>query len=269
MRGQDHGARTLTTEPSILDLLALSEVGPDLFRADLVYDNGGFLYGGQVAAQALRAAAHTVPADRLPHSLHCYFVRAGDPGRATEYRVERDRDGRSFSSRRVVATQDGRLIFTLSCSFAVPLTGPEQDVDGVPDAESPELSRPAELTHLFSLEGALPTQPFPDGAWPTRVWARSTVALPDDPLVHACVLTYLSDLFTGTAGLDDVGELGTTSLDHAVWFHRAIRLDDWVLMDLVPHAGAAGRGWYTGTVHDASGQLAASLAQEILFRRSR
>lgn len=263
------GAGALTVGPSILDLLALEEHGPDLFRAGMVYDDGGFLYGGQVAAQALRAAAHTVPAERLPHSLHCYFVRAGNPGRATDYRVERDRDGRSFSSRRVVAMQDGRLIFTMSCSFAVPLTGPEQDVDGMPDAEAPEQSRPAELSHLFSLEGALPTQPFPEGAWPTRVWARSTTALPDDPLVHACVLTYLSDLFTGTAGLDDVSELGTTSLDHALWFHRTVRLEDWVLMDLVPHQSAAGRGWYTGTVHDASGHLAASLAQEILFRRQR
>jgi acyl-CoA thioesterase-2 len=269
MTDLDSGPRTRSAAPSIVDLLALSEVGPDLFRADLVYDPGGFLYGGQVAAQALRAAAQTVPEGRLPHSLHGYFVAAGDPGRATDYRVERDRDGRSFSSRRVVAVQYGRLIFTMSCSFAVPLDGLEQDVDGMPDAESPALSRPAALTHLFSLEGALPTQPFPDGAWPTRVWARSTATLPDDPLVHACVLTYLSDLFTGTAGLDGVGDLDTTSLDHALWFHRPVRLDDWVLMDLVPHQSAASRGWYTGTVHDASGHRVASLAQEILFRRPR
>jgi acyl-CoA thioesterase-2 len=269
MTGQDTEPRVPAAEPSVLDLLTLAHAGTDLYRADLVYDNGGFLYGGQVAAQALRAAAHTVPGERLPHSLHCYFVRAGDSRRPTEYRVERDRDGRSFSSRRVVATQDGRLIFTLASSFAVPLSGPEQDVDGMPDAEEPEQSRPAELDHLFSLEGALPTQPFPDGPWPTRVWARSTTTLPDDPLVHACALTYLSDLFTGTAGLDDVADLATTSLDHAVWFHRPVRLDDWVLMDLVPHAGAAGRGWYTGTVHDASGHLTASLSQEILFRRPR
>jgi acyl-CoA thioesterase-2 len=268
MRGDDADAGA-TTGPSLLDLLTLEVAGPDVFRADVVYDDGGFLYGGQVAAQALRAAAHTVPADRLPHSLHCYFVAAGNPGRPTHFRVERDRDGRSFSSRRVVATQDGRLILTMSCSFAVPLTGPEQDVDGMPDAEAPELSRPAGLTNLFSLEGALPAQPFPEGPWPTRIWARSTGPLPDDPLVHACVLAYLSDLFTGTAGLDDISELGTTSLDHALWFHRPARLDDWVLMDLVPHQSAAGRGWYTGTVHDASGQLAASLAQEILFRRQR
>jgi acyl-CoA thioesterase-2 len=269
MTEQDAEARILAAEPSLVELLTLAQLGPDSFRADLVYDTGGFLYGGQVAAQALRAAAHTVPGERLPHSLHCYFVRAGDSRKPTEYRVERDRDGRSFSSRRVVATQGGQLIFTLSCSFAVPLTGPEQDVDSMPEAEGPEQSRPAELSHLFSLEGALPAQPFPDGPWPTRVWARSTGALPDDPLVHACVLTYLSDLFTGTAGLDDVADLATTSLDHAVWFHRPVHLDDWVLMDLVPHAGAAGRGWYTGTVHDGAGRLVASLAQEILFRRPR
>ena len=269
MTGQDAGSRTLAAMPSIVDLLALAEVEPDLYRADLVHDSGGFLYGGQVAAQALRACAHTVPDGLLPHSLHCYFVRAGDPGRPTEYRVERDRDGRSFSSRRVTATQDGRLIFTMSCSFSVALSGPEQDVDGMPVAEAPELCLPAELTHLFSLEGALPTQPFPDGTWPTRVWARSAVSLPDDPLAHACVLTYLSDLFTGTAGLDDVAGLGTTSLDHALWFHGDVRLDAWVLMDLVPHQSAGSRGWYTGTVHDASGRRVASLAQEILFRRSR
>jgi acyl-CoA thioesterase-2 len=268
MTGQTAGPGT-AVGPSIVDLLSLVEIGPDLFRADVRYDAGGFLYGGQVAAQALRAAAHTVPEDRAPHSLHCSFVRAGDPGRPTDYRVERDRDGRSFSSRRVAATQDGRLIFTMSCSFAAPSTGLEQDVDGMPDVAAPELCRPAELDHLFSLTGALPDQPFPDGSWPTRVWARSTVALPDDPLVHACVLTYLSDLFTGTAGLDGVAELDSTSLDHALWFHRDVRLDDWVLMDLRPHQSAAGRGWYTGTVHDAAGHRAASLAQEVLFRRRR
>jgi acyl-CoA thioesterase-2 len=244
-------------------------VGTDRFRADVVYDDGIALYGGQVAAQALVAAGRTVDPARPPHSLHCYFLRAGDPAVPTEFGVERDRDGRSFSARRVTASQGGRVVLSMVCSFAVREDGPEQDVDPMPPAGPPEAARPGDLPRLFDMEARYPAQPFPDGPWPTRVWARTTVPLPPDPLLHASVLTYLSDLFTGTAGLAGAGRMSSTTLDHALWFHRPSRLDDWVLMDLTPRTAAGGRGWYTGTVHDSGGRLAASMAQEVLVRSRR
>jgi acyl-CoA thioesterase II len=219
-----------------------------------------------VAAQALLCAGWTVPADRLPHSLHGYFLRSGDAARPAVFRVDRDRDGRSFSARRVVALQGGEVIFSMSASFAAPGTCPDVPVDPAPDAEAPDGLPAHTLPRLFSMEGRRPTQPYPAAHWPTRFWARSTVPLPDDPLVHACVLTYLSDIGTGLSALPDDEAAPGPSLDHAVWFHRPARLDDWVLMDLVPRTVAAGRGWYTGTLTTAAGTLAASFVQETLFR---
>jgi len=200
-------------EPSLDDVLDLEEIDRDLYRSLLVYPDEYALYGGQVAAQALLAAGRTVDAERVPHSLHCYFLRSGNAERPTVFRVDRDRDGRSFSARRVP---------------------PEQD--------------------------------HPAAVWPVRFWSRATVRLPDDPMVHACVLTYLSDISSGAHAVEGAAEWSATSLDHALWFHRPVRMDDWVLMDLVPHTVAASRGWYTGTVHDSAGRLAASLTQEVLTR---
>ena len=255
---------------TLLDLLELEEIDRDIYRADLVYPDQHALYGGQVAAQALMAAGRTVPAERTPHSLHSYFLRPGDANRPTVFRVERDRDGRSFSARRVVALQDGKVLFNLSCSFAVPEDGPDQQVDPVPVAEPPEGLPVSALPRLLSMESRLPSQPGAfESPWPVRFWARATLALPDDALVHACALTYLSDIHTGVAALPGSEDRTATSIDHAVWFHRPVRLDDWVLMDLVPHSTAHGRGLYSGTVHDRAGVLAATLSQEVLYRLRR
>ncbi|WP_456585490.1 acyl-CoA thioesterase [Blastococcus sp. SYSU DS0973] len=175
----------------MLDVLALEEIDRDLYRSTLLFTDPFPLYGGQVAAQALYAAGRTLGADRLPHSLHGYFLRSGDSARPTIFRVDRDRDGGSFSARRVVAVQGGDVIFSMSASFSVPGPGPDQRVQETPTVEAPDALPRFDLPRLFSMAARRPDQPFPAAHWPTRFWARSTVALPDDPLVHACVLTYL------------------------------------------------------------------------------
>lgn len=262
----------VVTEPepssgvSVLDLLALEEIDQNLYRGTTITAEPYHLYGGQVAAQALFAAGRTVAAARVPHSLHGYYLRGGDAGRPTIFRVERDRDGRSFSARRVVALQGGKVIFNMSASFHTPESGADVQVASIPDRTDPTTARPLELPRLFSMEGRNCPQPYPGAEWPTRFWARCTADLPADPLVHACVLTYLSDISSGLSALHDETSHTGSSLDHAVWFHRPVRLDDWVLMDLVPHSVAGGRGWYTGTIHSMDGTLGASLTQEALFR---
>jgi acyl-CoA thioesterase-2 len=253
-------------EPTLRDVLDLEEIDRDLYRSRLTYPDPHALYGGQVAAQALLAAGGTVADDRLPHSLHCYFLRRGDAARPTLYRVDRDRDGRSFSARRVVAVQDGEVIANVSCSFAVPAEGPDESVTSAPPAGDPGGQPEFRMPRVLALEGRLPEQPYPEAEWPLRFWVRAVETLPDDELTHACVLTYMSDVGSGLAAFPaSTGRMGS-SVDHAVWFHRPARLDDWVLCDLVPHTLAAGRGWYTGSVFDPAGRLVASLTQEMLVR---
>jgi acyl-CoA thioesterase-2 len=252
---------------SLLDLLALEPLDRDLFRATAVTDETVPLYGGQVAAQALHAAGQTVPEGRVPHSLHGYYLRGGDASHPTLFRVDRDRDGRSFSARRVVAVQNGEVIFNMSTSFHAPEPGLDRQVEPAPAAGDPDRLPPMVLPRLLSMEGRIPAQPYDVGHWPTRFWSRCTLPLPDDPLLHACALTYLSDILTGLSPLQEDDWGGGSSLDHAVCFHRPVRMDRWVLIDLVPHSVAGGRGWYTGTVHGADGALAASITQETLFRR--
>jgi acyl-CoA thioesterase-2 len=174
-----------------------------------------------------------------------------------------------FSARRVVAVQQGEVIFNMSASFHRVEDGPDRRADPVPTAGDPAALPPFILPRLSSMEARLPTQPFAGTEWPTRFWARCTDTLPDDPLLHACVLTYLSDISTGLSPWHDEQCPAGPSLDHAVWFHRPVRSDDWMLLDLVPRTIAAGRGWYIGTVHARAGALAASLTQETLFRQTR
>ena len=251
--------------PSILDLLDLEYIEENLYRACGVSGEPRRLYGGQVAAQALYAAGRTVPAERLPHSLHGYFLRQGSSVRPTVFQVERDRDGHSFSARRVVAIQEGEVILNMSASFAVPQAGADRD------AAAPELPARDPL-----LRWSLPRHPSFEvrtadtgRRLPVRFWLRSTVELPADPLLHAAVLTYASDLSTGLVALEDDEAEAGPSLDHAVWFHRPARMDDWTWHELEPHAVSGGRGWYTGAVYAADGSRVASIAQEQLFRTLR
>jgi acyl-CoA thioesterase II len=260
----------VTDLPSIPDLLDLEHVEPNVYRSRALYDAPWGMFGGQAAAQALCAAGRTVPEDRLPHSLHGYFVRRGDTARPTLFRVDRDRDGRSFSARRVVAVQDGDVIFSMSASFAAP-AGPERSM---PDHEAepvPELPPPDSLlpwTHpkhtSFEFRVADPGRRLPG-----RFWVRCTIELPDDPLLHAAVLTYTSDISTALVDYETAGTNTGPSLDHAVWFHRPVRMDGWAWQELTARTMAGGRGWYTATIYSPDGIRMASVAQEQIFSSTR
>ena len=258
----------------LLQVLDLEELDRDIFRG--LNPHGDVrrprLFGGQVAAQAARAASLTVPDDRSIHSLHGYFLRAGQADRPTILHVDRDRDGRSFSARHVAARQDGKVIMSLLVSFHVDEEGPEHQAVGLPDGVPPpeEVAPPAGwFPHQSVLDLRITGTGRPRGAWggpPHQFWARARGPLPDDRLLHACVLTYLSDVGTGLEKVDLEEPWWGPSLDHAVWFHHPARLDDWVLVDLVPGAAAGARGFYTGTVHDRTGRLVATIAQEHVMR---
>ncbi|OAA29221.1 acyl-CoA thioesterase-2 [Frankia sp. EI5c] len=254
------------TDSTVLDLLDLEEIDRDLFRTRQVFDDRYALYGGQVAAQALLAAGRTVEEGRTPHSLHGYFLRLGDASRPTIFHVDRDRDGRSFSARRVVAVQGGKVIFNMSASFQLPEAGVDLTAEPMPAMAAPEALEAFVLPRPISFEARAAELPDLPAGFPTRLWVRCTTALPDDPLLHAVVLTYVSDSVAGLAPYHTEDARSGSSLDHAVWFHRHIRMDDWVLMDHVPRTIAGGRGWYTGTLHARDGRLGASLVQEALFR---
>jgi acyl-CoA thioesterase II len=256
--------------PSLPDLLELDEVDRDRYRSTTVIGTSRPLYGGQVAAQALKAAGLTVPPERVPHSLHGYYLRRGDSTQPISYQVGRDRDGRSYSARRIEAVQQGEVIFSMAASFHVPEDSPEMQSDSpLTDVDEPANSPTFGLSRLVSMDFRVPEQPFSKAAWPTRLWARCTAKISATPLENACVITYLSDMSSGLTPLHTRVWRTPASLDHAVWFHQIVPLDNWVLLDLVPHRVASGRGWYTGAVWSVDGVHSASLAQEMLFRASR
>lgn len=248
------------------DLLRVERIEENLFRSTTVVHEEYALYGGQVAAQALMAAGTTVDPARPPHSLHGYFLRPGDPLLPIVFTVYRDRDGRSFSARRVVAIQHGNVIFNMSASFHTGRQTWSAQAERVPDGvEAPEDCPAYAIPRLCSFEGRLPTQPYPGARNPTRFWARTTVPVADDPLARACVLTYLSDISTGVQPSDDGTQGPGASIDHAVWFHDRADLNAWVLSDYRPRFVGDGRGWYSGSQFDGTGRLVASVAQEALF----
>jgi acyl-CoA thioesterase II len=251
---------------SLTDVLTLERIEDNFFRTGVVSSEPVGLYGGQVAAQALRAGALTVPAGRHPHSCHGYFLSRGDASRPVVLIVQRDRDGRSYSNRRVVAVQEGTVIFNLAASFHVSEEGFDYQAHSAPAVTPPE-DLPDLIGHpLIGVDIRLPEQARPDQAWPSRAWLRARDPLTDDTL-HACALTYVSDMFSGLGAVPDVPRPESlTSIDHAVWFYRQVPLDDWVLMDLLPESTAGGRGMYTGRIFGRDGRLAAGIAQESLFR---
>jgi acyl-CoA thioesterase-2 len=250
----------------LISLLTLERVDRDLFRGR----NANFgprrtLYGGQVAAQCLIAAAATVEEGRLPHSLHGYFLRAGRSDLPVVLEVDRDRDGRSFSARHVVAVQEGEVIFSMLTSF-------QNEADGglFDDAPRRDVAKPESLPRggwnpLLEVREVTPTD-FLKGVFTDCVWVRSLTPLPDDVLLHRAALTYLSDVGTGFGQQDAalVGR-GGPSIDHAVWFQENIRADDWVLVDLRPVKARSARGCYDGSLRDSEGRLGATLYQEHLL----
>jgi acyl-CoA thioesterase-2 len=251
----------------LLELLTLERIEDNFFRAAALRSEPVGLYGGQVAAQALRAAFATVPAGRHPHSCHGYFLSRGDASRPVLLIVHRDRDGGSYSNRRVIAVQEGTVIFNLAASFHVAEDGTDYQAHSAPAVTPPEeLPDSTAWLPLVGVDMRIPEQPWPDQAWPSRAWLRARDPLADDTL-HACALTYVSDMFSGLAAVPGAPRSGgLTSIDHAVWFYRQVPLDDWVLIDLQPESTAGGRGMYTGRIFGRDGRLAAGIAQESLFR---
>jgi acyl-CoA thioesterase-2 len=257
----------ISSAPTLLDVLTLERIDANLYRSVVVFDDQFGLYGGQVAAQALRAAAETVDSQRHPHSLHGYFLSRGDPTYPVLLTVHRDRDGRSYSNRRVIAVQNGNVIFNLAASFHVVEDGYDYQAHQAPEVTDPD-DLPGFTLHarMLGIEIKVPEQAVEGQQWPSRVWMRSREKLGDDTM-HACALTYVSDMFTGLASVRGIADVGiVTSLDHAVWFYRRVSMDDWVLMDLQPESTAGGRGMYTGRIFSKDGRLAAGIAQESLFR---
>jgi acyl-CoA thioesterase-2 len=279
---------------ALLDLLDLEQIENDIFRGRSPEERRQRVFGGQVAGQALVAAGRTVPANRPVHSLHAYFIRPGDPLVPIVYTVDRVRDGRSFTTRRVMAIQHGKAIFTLSASFQIVEDGPSHQA-AMPDAPPPETlpDSLARLTPIFGEVGArefADRRPFdirhatpltweaardPSLASPeSKVWLKVDGELPDDPLLHVCLMTYASDmtlldtvLLNHGLAWGDKRTMGA-SLDHAMWFHRPFRADDWLLYyQDTPFAGGA-RGLARGQVFTRSGELVVSVMQEGLVRVS-
>ena len=277
----------------LIALLDLEEIEQNHYRATSPNEGWQRVYGGQVIGQALVAASRTVPEDRTAHSLHGYFLRAGDTTVPILYKVDRIRDGRSFTTRRVVAIQHGRPIFNMSISFQVPETGLSHQFD-MPEAPAPEslpdeqelreewaAQLPEEYADSFNRERPIEIRPvdpmnmFHPKKRPPRqmCWMKSRGPLPDDPRLHQCVLAYLSDwslLDTATlphavSFLQD--NMQMASLDHAMWFHRPFRADQWLLYVQDSPSASSSRGLNRGLVYDRKGSLIASAAQEGLMRQ--
>ncbi|MEE1814762.1 acyl-CoA thioesterase [Streptomyces sp. NPDC004288] len=281
-----------TALDDLLDLLDLERIERDIFRGQSRSALVPRVFGGQVAAQALVAAGRTVPEDRLAHSLHAYFLRAGDPGAPIVYTVDRIRDGRSFTTRRVVAVQHGQPIFHLSASFQAYEEGLDHQV-GRPAAPDPEtLPTPAEMLprhlprdvadRLIEARAAVDLRYADVPPWGSvgqpreprsQVWFRTNGKLADDPLLHVVLATYVSDmtlldsvLLAHGRGGWAVGDVVGASLDHAMWFHRPFRADEWLLYDQESPTASGGRGLGQARIFTQDGRLAISVIQEGVVR---
>ncbi len=258
--------------PTFAELLDLEQIDLNLYRGINEYpaNDRPTLYGGQIAAQALMAAGLTVPEGRHPHSMHGYFLRPGQRSRPVVFRVERDRDGRSFSARRVTALQEGAVIFDLTASFHVTEEGGEY-VTPMPTVPEPhECPVESFSENVRSAEARMVPPLVADESGILRsstVWLRIAEPLGDERLRHACGLAYLSDIGTGFFSVQIDGlPKGGPSLDHAMWFRTHIRADEWVLHRMWPlHAGGA-RGLYAGSMFAADGTLGVTMTQESLLR---
>jgi acyl-CoA thioesterase-2 len=274
---------------SILDLEPLEE---NLFRGRSPQEGWQRVYGGQVLGQALVAAVRTVPPERIAHSLHAYFLLGGDPARPIVYNVERVRDGRSFTTRRVTAIQHGRPMFVMSVSFHIPEPGldhqnsmpkvpqPEdlpseqqltakllahlpEDMRSYWERERPIEMRPVDVSRYFARRKGAPEQ---------MVWMRASGRLPDAFPLHQCVLAYASDFTLLDTALIAHGKLmfdrdmQLASLDHALWFHRPFRADEWLLYAQDSPSSHGARGFCRGNVFTRDGRLIASVCQEGLMR---
>jgi len=287
----------------LVRLLTVEKRASDVYLGHEQKDGIGRVFGGQVLAQGLQAAQASVADGKRAHSLHAYFLRGGREGAPIEYRIERDFDGRSFSNRRVVAAQedeDGTLrpILNLTASFQTPEDGLEHDDSPMPDVRGPEelksdmemrremadklgdrlneaarklmlRPRPVEMRTLDKLHW-MNSEPKAPRA---HSWFRTVAPLPDDAALHRAIITYASDYtLLGTSALPHGlswmrGELVGASLDHAIWFHREARADEWLLYCTDAPWSGGGRGYNRGRIFNREGQLVASVAQEGMMRR--
>jgi acyl-CoA thioesterase-2 len=282
-------------EDNVQDLLkhlTLERLGEDLYRGDSQDIGGRHVFGGQVLGQALFAASQTVEG-REAHSLHAYFLRPGDMTAPIDYEIERIRDGRSYATRRIVAIQRNRPIFNMSASFQKKEEGIEHqfEIPKVPGpeelpsmvelakqslAEFPEkLNRFMQWQKPIEFRPVQPTHPLhPEPCPPFRdIWLRANGSLPDNQTMHKVLLAYASDFsLLGTSLLPHAltysqGSIRAASLDHAMWFHREFRLDDWLLYSMDSPSMSYGRGFSRGNLFTREGYLVASVTQEGMIRK--
>jgi acyl-CoA thioesterase-2 len=275
----------------LVALLDLEKIEENIFRGLSPRVSPQRIFGGQVAGQALVAAGRTVDPDRAVHSLHSYFIRPGDPSVPIVYTVDRVRDGRSFTTRRVLAVQHGEPIFSLSASFQLAQGGIDHQ-SAMPDVPGPELLPSVDhwQQEFPGLREAMSRFTIPidiryvdDPPWvqrgkgpresgPHRVWMRANGPLPADPLVHVCALTFASDITLLDSvlihhglswGLDPIAG---SSLDHAMWFHRPFRADEWFLYTSESPSASGGRGLAQGQMFSQDGRHLASVVQEGVMR---
>lgn len=273
----------------ILDTLDVSRVGDDQFSAAQMDNPAHHIVGGHIAAQALMSAGRTVAPDRGVHSMHVYLLRAGDARRPVDFQITRLRDGGVLSSRRVIASQDGRVLLEALASFSAPVDSDEYH-QPLPPVPTPEDLPPVEeqLRDYADEHGGhwVRPQPLqrryvdppprlavdrPDASPHIRMWWRPAGEVPADPILNSALLTYV----TGTTLLETAMIARHTTpidsfsalVDHAVWFHRPADLSDWVLSDAVSPSGAGGRGLASATMYNRSGGLVCTATQEIYFGR--
>lgn len=276
----------------LLDLLDLEPIEYNIYRGQNRDIGTRRIFGGQVLAQSLVAARRTIEEDRVAHSMHGYFILAGDLDTPVVYFVDRLRDGRSFTTRRCTAIQYGRAIFNMSASFQAPEDGPHHQ-ESMPDVPPPE-ELPSELEILRSMSDRIPDDlkrvvlqdrpldfrpveridPFdPSPREPVRhLWIRTTGTMDDVPLHHQAVLAYASDYGLLGAALQPHGlsfrqpNVMAATLDHSIWFHRPFRVDDWLLYSIDSPVSGGGRGFARGSFFNRAGELVASVAQEGVVR---
>jgi len=269
---------TSTGDPTrdFVAMLTLESHGPDVWVGTGPRYPWGGLYGGQIVAQALRAAAHTVEAPFRVHSLHAYFIRRGDHTEPVRYEVDRVRNGRSFATRTVTARQATGAILSMSVSFQIDEETPEIQAAELPEAPAPETLVQDSWSAMFersTVQTDLPGR--------SRGWMRICADLGDDPILHACAMAYMSDDYPTDAvvalrpdrpGPDadpDDHPFMAFSLDHAIWFHRPLRAEQWHLTAMVCHGIISSRGLTVGHVFTEDGVHVATVSQEVLLRRRR
>ncbi|MBH5396245.1 acyl-CoA thioesterase II [Bradyrhizobium sp. CNPSo 4010] len=289
-----------TTQTDLLAILDLDPIEPNLFRGNSPNAGVEPVFGGQLIGQAMRAASRTVEGRRA-HSLHCYFIQPGDRRVPIIYKVEPLRDGKSYSTRRVIAIQRGDVICSVIVSFHIDEQSVFEHQDRIPDAPMPEALTAGELSKMpmyakiperirrwyepgcANSEGAIEVRPVDIGPYIgqkidsgcIRFWIKPTAKLPDDPALHLCALAYASDWSLLDAVMARYGRtvfdgrMLAASLDHAIWFHRPFRADDWLLYVKDSPSSQGGRGIARGLIFKRDGTLVASVAQEAALRERR